>query len=430
MLKFLIKPASNPPHAVQHKASEDEDKECIHAARLERMRQAKAARKAGATSTPPINEIAARLERMREAKAVRKARESTPTPPSIEPKSKRLQEKRSLRLTSDKFGIDEDAFDEEVSAPANDDLIVSDDAAGSESENDGDGLPSDEDEAVESVEGGDEEAESAEEEEEEEEEEDTELRLDKVVAERVVDGVLEYRVQWQPSMEKRWVATDAAELVGDAAIAFRVALDKYSERKERRAKKAARAQEEAVAAGWAIPVCRQRGQEVDDSSEILANEGDEIGNDIADGAVWVCCDDCSKWRKLPAGLTPPSSDENWFCAMNPDESKNTCEAEEEVMPADDEEEMEEEEDGEKAAARRDVDSLRARRVNADGQEEFRVRWKGLTWEDDTWEPRDALAMEHIDRFLIMEAAQKRANPAKEEAPAKKKKAKGSSFVRF
>jgi hypothetical protein len=39
---------------------------------------------------------------------------------------------------------------------------------------------------------------------------------------------------------------------------------------------------------------------------------------------WLQCDACRKWRRLPFGTTLPDDDE-WTCAMNPDEERNSCE---------------------------------------------------------------------------------------------------------
>jgi hypothetical protein len=45
---------------------------------------------------------------------------------------------------------------------------------------------------------------------------------------------------------------------------------------------------------------------------------------------WVQCDACRKWRRLPAGTPLPDDDGEWTCAMNPDEWRNSCGADEEV----------------------------------------------------------------------------------------------------
>ena len=77
----------------------------------------------------------------------------------------------------------------------------------------------------------------------------------------------------------------------------------------------------------------------------------------------------------------------------------------------------------------EVECVRARRVNADGVEEFRVRWAGFTWEEDSWEPRENVAQDLIASFEEMEA---RIAPKqkKESGRAGKAKKKGAMFVRF
>ena len=40
-------------------------------------------------------------------------------------------------------------------------------------------------------------------------------------------------------------------------------------------------------------------------------------------ALWVQCDHCEKWRRLPVGTSPPAEELPWDCSMNPDVTKNT-----------------------------------------------------------------------------------------------------------
>ena len=72
-------------------------------------------------------------------------------------------------------------------------------------------------------------------------------------------------------------------------------------------------------------------------------------------AVWVACDRCEKWRRLPDGpeYEEAALPEQWFCYMNPNTQRNTCEKPEERMERNeiweegDEEAEEEEEEGKK-----------------------------------------------------------------------------------
>ena len=43
--------------------------------------------------------------------------------------------------------------------------------------------------------------------------------------------------------------------------------------------------------------------------------------------VWVACDKCAKWRRLPANRRPPLEGEPFECSMNPPELMNNC-----IMP--------------------------------------------------------------------------------------------------
>ncbi|KAK3594490.1 hypothetical protein CHS0354_030010 [Potamilus streckersoni] len=45
--------------------------------------------------------------------------------------------------------------------------------------------------------------------------------------------------------------------------------------------------------------------------------------------TWAQCDNCLKWRRLPAGINPEDLPEKWYCHMNPDASFNRCDIAEE-----------------------------------------------------------------------------------------------------
>ena len=51
---------------------------------------------------------------------------------------------------------------------------------------------------------------------------------------------------------------------------------------------------------------------------------------------WACCDKCEKWRRLPAGpeYCDAALPEKWFCYMNPNTHRNSCDKREERMGVD------------------------------------------------------------------------------------------------
>ena len=333
--------------------------------------------------------------------------------PCLEPKSKRLKDKHASRVAQSardaKFGRDETWAEDE-------DMEEEEEDAGEEGF-----IVEDEEE-----EGGDEEEEGGDEEEEGGDEEDGEEHVDdralvacdvrRIINERIIDGVRHYRLAWRGSTKERsWVVADAPELrdeLGAAAIA------KFEERKARLAARAEADLREAMEAGWAAPTNSRRSGDTEGEGE--GDKDGERGADdgpAAEEALWVQCETCDKWRRLPQGAPPPSEDASWVCHMNPDETHNECEAEEEPMP--------EEEEGEEEEEEREVDSIRARR-EAEGVEEFRVRWKGCNWEQDTWLPRSDIPEEHVARFMQKQPTHKRAQAV----PGGTGKKRGSSFVKL
>ena len=343
------------------------------------------------------------------------------------PKSKRLQQKRASRLNEAKFGTDEAWADRSESADeGEDDFIVDEEEAAEESSS-----AAESEEAVASgEEEGGEEGEEEEEEEEEEEAEEAKTGFDKIVGEKLVDGVLRYRLAWHGTEERTWADKESQELQGPSGA---LAIVDFEQRKARRAAKAKADLEEALSSGWAVPVgARGEAAAEEADSEDQAASGDEAADEgAADAeALWVQCEKCDKWRRLLAGTPAPDEETAWFCSMNPDEDRNTCEAEEESMPEDGGAEEEgEEAEAEDEAAAREVESIRARRETAEGEEEFRVRWRRCTWEEDSWVPRERIPSPVVSRFLEQEEARKRAiKPEPDDKPASKKK-RGASFVR-
>eukprot|EP00249_Psilotum_nudum_P017494 c26350_g1_i1 orf=79-4755(+) len=56
-----------------------------------------------------------------------------------------------------------------------------------------------------------------------------------------------------------------------------------------------------------------------------SNKGRAVLSDSCeDSDVWVQCDSCSKWRKLPEGSKPPEEGLAWFCNMNKDPLHQGC----------------------------------------------------------------------------------------------------------
>ena len=93
----------------------------------------------------------------------------------------------------------------------------------------------------------------------------------------------------------------------------------------REAAKLAKAEAKAAASSAA------RGAVVADSSE---EEEEEEGEDDEPVACnWAQCDRCEKWRRLPDSSEYEADNlpEQWFCEMNPNAQRNTCDKPEERM---------------------------------------------------------------------------------------------------
>ena len=101
---------------------------------------------------------------------------------------------------------------------------------------------------------------------------------------------------------------------------------------------------------------------------------------MADEVTWVQCEACDKWRRLPH-LTPDQVPDEWYCSMNQDPLRDSCDAPEEdpdapapvVLPP----------------GQFEVEVLLARRRDPRTKRfQYKVRWKGFddpaedTWEDE------------------------------------------------
>ncbi|XP_048879105.1 MORC family CW-type zinc finger protein 3-like isoform X1 [Brienomyrus brachyistius] len=52
--------------------------------------------------------------------------------------------------------------------------------------------------------------------------------------------------------------------------------------------------------------------------------------------IWIQCDDCLKWRRLPDGIDCDRLPRNWICRMNPDPQYRSCQVEEDHEDSEDE----------------------------------------------------------------------------------------------
>ena len=101
---------------------------------------------------------------------------------------------------------------------------------------------------------------------------------------------------------------------------------------------------------------------------------------MADEVTWVQCEACDKWRRVPH-LTPDQVPDEWYCSMNQDPLRDSCDAPEEdpdapapvVLPP----------------GQFEVEVLLARRRDPRTKRfQYKVRWKGFddpaedTWEDE------------------------------------------------
>ena len=63
---------------------------------------------------------------------------------------------------------------------------------------------------------------------------------------------------------------------------------------------------------------------------ISAAPTDAKADVVTEKRGWVCCEKCGKWRSLPPSVDATTLPDEWVCAMNSHDDRNTCEAEEEA----------------------------------------------------------------------------------------------------
>ena len=66
-----------------------------------------------------------------------------------------------------------------------------------------------------------------------------------------------------------------------------------------------------------LPQFLQGSQIYGPPSGAAGAESTKPGDDSwASSNVWICCDKCNRWRRVPKGVPTPSEDEPWDCSMN------------------------------------------------------------------------------------------------------------------
>ena len=166
-----------------------------------------------------------------------------------------------------------------------------------------------------------------------------------------------------------------------------------------------------------------------------AEEGEEEGEGETDEEPetcnWAQCDRCEKWRRLPAGpeYEETALPEKWFCYMNPNTQRNSCEKPEERMARnevwgvdeeeEDEEDEEEEEDGEEKEEKEE---------KVEGEPDLKQRRRAVKadWEDDprTTAAKFKAAQEEAQRVALLQIEREAREEEAREAEARDAEAAG------
>jgi hypothetical protein len=90
--------------------------------------------------------------------------------------------------------------------------------------------------------------------------------------------------------------------------------------------------------GASVVAVGQENVTVTPAAVSKGNKKDKAKQAVAEPLEWVCCDRCSKWRKIPlsANINEGDLPEKWFCEMSTWSTQfNTCEADDEAELQDD-----------------------------------------------------------------------------------------------